>query len=267
MNYGKNICRVCSFQVFKFDSAKIMNKHIIDYYQCPNCGFIQTEKPYWLEEAYKQSINDTDTGMLRRNITMSNFTALLIIMYLNKNAKFLDYAGGYGLFVRMMRDKGFDFYWHDLYTQNIFSIGFEYNQNVKYEMVTSFESFEHFINPLEEFDKMTQLSDNILISTTLIPNKKLKVSEWDYYGIEHGQHISFYSLESLKFIAEKNNMNLYTNHKNIHLFTKRKFLINITPLYLISRTGLPNILWIFKKHSTINDANIIKQKKDANNLR
>ncbi len=38
---------------------------------------------------------------------------------------FLDYAGGYGVFTRLMRDIGFDFYWHDPYTQNLFANGFE----------------------------------------------------------------------------------------------------------------------------------------------
>lgn len=53
----------------------------------------------------------------------------------------------------MMRDLGFDFYWDDKYTQNIFANGFEYSDDKNYEVLTSFESFEHFVNPLSEIKK------------------------------------------------------------------------------------------------------------------
>jgi hypothetical protein len=45
-----------------------------------------------------------------------------------------------------------------------------------------------------------------------------------------GQHISFYSVDTLRFIAKKYNLNFYTNGKSFHLFTKikiNKFLFKI----------------------------------------
>ena len=58
-----------------------------------------------------------------------------------------NYAGGYGIFTRMMRDIGFDFYWLDKYADNLLTNGFEYNKKIhkKIEAITSFESFEHFV--------------------------------------------------------------------------------------------------------------------------
>jgi len=38
---------------------------------------------------------------------------------LNPDGIFLDYAAGYGLFVRLMRDAGYNFRWSDLYCQNL----------------------------------------------------------------------------------------------------------------------------------------------------
>ena len=35
--------------------------------KCPKCGYVQTETPYWLEQAYVHAINRSDTGLLRRN--------------------------------------------------------------------------------------------------------------------------------------------------------------------------------------------------------
>jgi len=49
----------------------ILNKYTIDYFHCPNCGFLQTQEPFWLDEAYKDPINISDTGYLSRNIYLS----------------------------------------------------------------------------------------------------------------------------------------------------------------------------------------------------
>ena len=57
-------------------------KYQIDYFFCKNCGFLQTEKPYWLEEAYKDSINDSDTGYLQRNVLFSKKTLKLFSLLL-----------------------------------------------------------------------------------------------------------------------------------------------------------------------------------------
>ena len=135
--------------------AIVLSKYQVSYYHCPHCGFIQTEDPYWLDEAYKDPINVEDTGLLSRNISFSEMTALLIYFLFDKNGIFLDYAGGYGIFTRLMRDIGFNFFWHDPMTQNLLSRGFEYSDSLpRCELLTSFESFEHFKDPLTEITKM-----------------------------------------------------------------------------------------------------------------
>ena len=253
-------CKICKYIAEQFTTAKIMDKYQINYFKCPHCGFIQTEEPIWLEEAYKESINITDTGILKRNQVLANFSTIIISLFFNKKNKFLDYAGGYGIFTRMMRDIGIDFYWDDKYSQNLLARGFEYNEKDTYELLTSFESFEHLTNPIESIENMLQISNNILLSTTLIPKKKPLADEWEYYGLEHGQHISFYSLETMEFIAKKYNLYFYTNRKNIHLFTVKK--INNTLfrlLYILSRLGLSNIFKLCLKSKTLKDSAILKK--------
>ena len=119
-------CKICNKKSNYIFNAKILNKYNIEYYHCPNCGFLQTEEPFWLEEAYKESINISDTGIMVRNLYLSKITTLIIYFLFDKNKKFLDYAGGYGIFVRLMRDIGFDFYWYDKYSENLLARGFEY---------------------------------------------------------------------------------------------------------------------------------------------
>jgi hypothetical protein len=161
------LCKICNNESLDIFKKTILNKYEVQYYKCTNCNFIQTEEPYWLDEAYKKTINISDTGLLARNIHLSKITSLIIYLFFNKKGKFLDFAGGYGVFTRLMRDIGFDFLWHDPYTSNLLAKGFEWNANdqTKIELLTSFESFEHFIDPIKELEKMSKISDNILFSS------------------------------------------------------------------------------------------------------
>ena len=216
-----NICKTRSRSIFK---GKILNKYDADYYLCPNCKFLQIKDPFWLEEAYKDPINKYDTGILSRNISLSKLTAIIIYYFFDVNSSFLDYAGGYGIFTRMMRDIGFDFYWSDPYSENLLARGFEHDREKAIELLTSFESFEHFKNPIDEISKMLAISDNILFTTELLPINIPSPDEWWYYGIEHGQHISFFSEKTLRYISVKFNLKLLTiPNKNVHLLTGRYY--------------------------------------------
>jgi 2-polyprenyl-3-methyl-5-hydroxy-6-metoxy-1,4-benzoquinol methylase len=151
-------------------------------------------------------------------------TQSVICNLFDQKSRFIDYGGGHGLFVRMMRDLGFDFYWFDKYCSNIFSKEFvaDVNGSRQYELLTAFEVFEHMVDPRAEIGKMLEFSESILFSTNLIPMDHSKSKDWWYYGTEHGQHVSFFSLDTLKFIAAKSKLNLYTNGSTIHLLTPKK---------------------------------------------
>ncbi|MFA6807260.1 MAG: methyltransferase domain-containing protein, partial [Bacteroidales bacterium] len=163
-----NNCVICNTKLDKIFKTKVLNKYEVEYFLCPCCGLLQTEKPYWINEAYESSINDTDLGLLQRNLSLMKISKKIINYGFNREGKFLDFAAGYGLFVRLMRDYGYDFYWQDIFTENIFAKEFEYNDE-KIELITSFESFEHFINPIEEIENLLKISNNILFSTEIYP--------------------------------------------------------------------------------------------------
>ncbi len=222
-------------------SGVLLNKYSVQYFQCPECNYICTEQPYWLEEVYKNPINSTDTGILARNIYLSKISACIIYTFFLKNKKkYLDYGGGYGIFTRLMRDIGFDFYWHDPYTQNLVAQGFEYSKNEdEIGLITSFENFEHFINPMIDLEKIFAISNNIIFSTTIIPDPIPKPEEWWYYGLEHGQHISFYSEKTLKIIAHKFGVNYYSYNDGLHFFTPLK----INPILWNLMKTIPNVLF------------------------
>lgn len=215
-------CKICNSKSDFFAETSILFKYNVKYFQCSNCLFIQTEEPYWLDEAYSEAINYSDIGLLKRNIDLLNPTKAVIKLFFDKNGKFLDYGAGYGIFVRLMRDGGFDFYWSDKYCNNLFAKEFEHVEHNKYDLLTAYEVFEHLVNPIDEIIEMLKYSDNILFSTYILPHSNPKPGEWWYFTPDHGQHISIYSKNSLRIIAEKFSLNFYSNNKNLHLFSKKK---------------------------------------------
>jgi hypothetical protein len=230
------ICKICTSPVTSIGTALVLQKHQVEYFRCAHCGFIQTEKPYWLSEAYSETIARSDIGLIGRNMKVANITAVMISAFFDSKSRFLDYGGGNGMFVRLMRDKSFDFFWQDRYTVNQFSRGFESKDSEDYHLVTAFEVFEHLEDPLSEIQKMLLYSDNILFSTTLVPTRYPSPGNWWYYTLDTGQHIALYSEESLKEIAKKFNLCLYSNGRSFHLLTKKKvpgllfFLFSIGPI-------------------------------------
>ena len=217
-------CKVCSDIVEEFARDVILGKHSIAYYRCNSCGLIQTEEPYWLEEAYSKAIAGSDTGLVSRNLNLAIKSQAIISTWFNPSKCFLDFAGGYGMLVRLMRDAGYDFRWYDMYCDNLFAKGFEADvvDHDTYELVTAFEVFEHMPEPMAQIESIVQYSRNILFSTEIIPQTLPQPETWWYYGLDHGQHISFFSLKSLEVIAKKMSLNFYTNGTSLHLFTEKK---------------------------------------------
>jgi hypothetical protein len=239
-------CKVCGEKAEKKFSSLIMNKYNADYYLCSRCGFLFADEPSWLNEAYKKPINLTDTGLVNRNIYFSQLVTVILYFFFDGKGKFLDYAGGYGLFTRLMRDNGFDFYWNDPYCTNLLAAGFEYDlkSDGKIELVTAFELLEHLPDP-SEIKKILAISRNFLFSTQILPSPVPEPGKWEYYGLEHGQHVSFYSYESLRYIAKENNLSFYSTG-GIHFFTEKKLNIFFIR-FLLKFSGLGLVRFIKRR--------------------
>jgi len=214
-------CKICQAGAAPAFTAKILGKYDTVYFRCGLCGFMQTEEPHWLAESYASAINEIDLGPINRAMTCSKLVEGIILSGFDKDAKFLDYGAGYGVLVRLMRDRGFDFYWQDLYCENLFAKHFEAKPGVRFELLTAFEVFEHLVDPLTEIAAMLEYSANLLFSTFLVPEKP--TAEWWYFGPDHGQHISFYTVPALHVIAKHFNLYLSTNGSDTHLLSQKPF--------------------------------------------
>ena len=224
---NKPTCPACMQKMNYTFSANLLCKHDVSYYKCLNCGLLQTEKPYWLDEAYDSAIASLDVGLVQRNLKLSGTVSKIISAYFDPLAKYLDFAGGYGLFVRLMRDKGYDFYRHDKYCENIFAKYFDEpslsSDELHFELVTAFEVFEHVYDPVVELVKLFKLTDTVLFTTELLPSGINSTDDWWYFVPETGQHITFYTELSLRKIADKLSVNFFSDEKSLHMMTRREF--------------------------------------------
>lgn len=216
-------CPICNNHMSNAFSACILQKYDTSYYHCRNCGFLQTEEPYWLDEAYDDAIAIADTGLVQRNLFIARRLSPLLYFYFGRNGRYLDIAGGYGMLVRLMRDMGFDFYWEDKYCPNKLARGFEASETASnFTALTAFEVLEHVYNPVEFIaDIMSRHKSDLLIcSTVLYVGSSHPPLSWSYYTFETGQHISFFQKRTLERIASRLGLKLCTL-KAFQIFSKR----------------------------------------------
>jgi len=214
-------CKICGSPTEFVFKGKILKKYDVDYFRCPNCDFMQTEEPYWLSESYVSAISDLDLGPVNRAVTGARIVESVIVSFFNPNARFIDWGGGYGVFTRLMRDMGYDFYWRDAYCENLFAKQFVAKEESGYELMTSFEVFEHLVQPMAEIEAMLKLSPNILFSTHLPPTRLQSATDWWYLTPEHGQHVAIYSRQSLEFIAARFGLHLASDGFTLHLLSQK----------------------------------------------
>jgi len=212
-------CACCQHLMVPWTRQRVLHKYDVDYFRCPSCGYRCTERPYWLEEAYAQAITTSDVGLVQRNLTAATITSAVIRAGFDRRARFLDEGGGYGLFVRLMRDRGFDFWRSDPYCPNLFAAGFEAEPEARFPLLTIFEVFEHWVDPAAEIRRLRTRAEAVLLSTQLVPEGLEDPTAWPYFGAEHGQHVSFYTASALRALAAPQGWVATPGPRGFHLLT------------------------------------------------
>lgn len=192
-------CRLCNGEATYVFSKKFIHKYDVSLFRCNQCKSLQTEEPYWLDEAYADPRPVRDVWMVERNQRLQALVYLTTKIFGFSNDKILDWGGGNGLLVRMLRDVGLDAYLLDKYATNYYAVGFEDNPSQEYSTITAFEVWEHLPHPRSTFEEIFQRQPKIhLISTSLYSNQD---DNWFYILPNSGQHIFFYSSRAIQWVA------------------------------------------------------------------
>ena len=216
------VCRVCEKSAEFFFEKQILGKYNVAYFKCGTCGQVQTEEPHWLEEAYRDRDSKLDVGMADRCIwTALTTVALGWRLKIAPAAPCLDWGAGTGLFVRLCRDYGMNFFYFDRYPRNVFAQGFEANPSDRenWVCISAFEVAEHLPNPREDFGELFRLSPRYVVFSTLL--YKGESPDW-WYFTDNGQHVAFYTRCSLEEIGKRYGYRLATNGRDLHLFSKEE---------------------------------------------
>jgi hypothetical protein len=238
INQTDNLCRLCGGAVQILFSQKVLGKFDVSYQKCSDCHSLQTENPYWLEEAYKKNnLSSTDTGAAQRNL--HNLAACYTISKLLKAKNVIDIGGGDGLLCRLLRDYKINCYVKDKYAKATYGQGFTEEDFVTPDLIIGFEVLEHYQNPMSDLDNLfIRQPRAVMLSTSIFTNEK---QDWWYLSPASGQHVFFYSKNAMAMIAKKYNYDLVISGGFI-LFVKNPSLLTQIASKIILRSLVVRLL-------------------------
>jgi hypothetical protein len=253
-------CRLCNGALQFTFSQLVLKKYSVAYFECLSCKSLQTEQPYWLEEAYKTNLNEIDVGAAQRNLT--NFCATYVVAKIFGLRNIIDYGGGDGFLCRLLRDYCLNCFVSDKYARTTYAAGFTRSDFSRPDLLLAFEVAEHFTDPCAEFEKLFALDPKVLMVTTDIYWGLDR--DWWYFIPDAGQHIFFYSLEALQWIASAHSRKLLL-YRNYLLFVKPEYLGRINKAFLrllssrIALRGIRILLMVKRAKGQARDFNRMSQ--------
>lgn len=184
-----NECCLCAGQTKYVWSQLILEKYDVGYFECLECGSLQSETPYWLDEAYSQAGTGYDTGACQRSIICAlAMSTAFEMLGIRPETKCLDCGAGMGLYARMMRDRGWSYFAYEKYVFPFYMDKFCAGPtDTKWGVVSAFEVFEHLPNPGDSIDLILgSAKDYVFFTTECWENQG---NAWHYLDPMHGQHV------------------------------------------------------------------------------
>lgn len=207
-------CKICDSTNLREISA---NNKI--YYHCLDCEFIFIDSNYLISSDEELSQYNQHNNSIENEgyVNMfENFIKEAISPFI-KEGKALDFGSGPGpVLSELLKRKGFDVNIYDpFYAPNL--------PSDKFDLISSTEVFEHFINPLENIELILSLLNKngiLAIMTNFHYNSEESFKKWWY--IRDPTHISFYTKKTFEYLAKKYNLEyIFNNEKNISTFKKK----------------------------------------------
>lgn len=207
-------CRLCDSEVsLYFESVKPFRAK---YFRCFSCGLVQMDEKFFLnpdsEKAVYQSHenHNKDPGY----VEFLNQCLKPTLKHVSSGFKGLDYGcGPCSILAELMREKGFAM---DVYDPFFFP---EIKEEA-YAFVTATEVVEHFNHPLVSWRQMV---DRVKKGGVLSVMTSILYSSVDFAGWHYRRditHVSFYSPKTFKWIANRLDLAILEEMRNVVIFRK-----------------------------------------------
>ena len=140
-------CRLCGGALATKFSLLALKKYQVVYWECASCASLQTDEPFWLNEAYSINLSKFDTGAAQRNI--NNFIRVFLISNVLNLKNIIDIGGGDGLLCRLLRDAGLNCFSTDKYAIPTYAQEFNSPTFASPDLTLAFEavSYTHLTLP------------------------------------------------------------------------------------------------------------------------
>ncbi len=232
-------CRLCGGALSEKFSRVILQKHSVQYFQCAGCHSLQTEEPYWLDEAYAEADFNIDTGALQRNLQL--FVICFTVSKIFGVATALDFGAKDGILCRFLRDHEINCYAYDKYAKSNYVTDFTVPPTTGIDLVMAFEVMEHFAHPAQDFEEIFAFRPKYFLFSTSTYTDQGK--DWGYLATEHGQHVFFYSVAAIYLVAKKYGYAAIEIGQGVGLFYQPN-TPNISNMLVAAQTALNG--WIFQ---------------------
>jgi hypothetical protein len=211
-------CRLCGGATRTRFTDLVLGKYPCRYLLCGACGSLQTEPPFWLDEAYAGgNLAGTDNGTYWRCATSLGIVYLVArLLRLPRRARVVDFGGGSGLLCRMLRDTGFDARVSDRYARNEIAPGFDDPGDTP-DLICAFEVAEHFADPSAGMAEILGRGAPVCVVGTV--TYRGAGQDWWYLTPSHGQHVFFYAHAGMQLLAERHGYH-YERITDLHVFLR-----------------------------------------------
>ena len=207
-------CPLCK----KNNSTLFCKEQHRSYFQCPCCSLLYVPSCHHLSPVEEKKRYDTHTNHPDDPEYRDFLNRLVspLLPYLPTGGKGIDYGSGPGPTLSLMFSEfGFHMKDYDPFYAN-------YNKVLEeeYDFLTCSETMEHFSNPKEEWElflKLVKRGGWIGIMTQLY-EREIDFSQWYYKN--DPTHVSFYSKETFKWLAEEYNLRLLFGERSVVFFQR-----------------------------------------------